>query len=383
MAAVFLCMAPAGLVHGKASEEGEQSEDPVDYVALAARLIKDGHYDRAEATLQQVDPNREGLDVARYHTLRGMVFMQKQAYSAARDAFTDALRQGEPDGTLFLSLAQACFSLKDYEAALHALKKAGQAARSEPAAFLMEAESHWKLEQPEQAIAALERGSKRFPEESRLGRRKIFYFIDLGLYQAATELGQAYLARKGVSPDDYVAIGQALRGAKQYGKAQVVLEAARLEFPENVEIALQLAHSYLEDEQPLAAATVMEDAARLEPEHTVEAAELYSQAGRHELALMLNARVLDRKAKARQRLSLLLEMERYDMIAAMDHRLSRLGLLAKDEVRYALAYAHFKLRDFDAAERHLKQITDAQLFVNANQLRQAIERCEEQGWECI
>jgi len=132
----------------------------------------------------------------------------------------------------------------------------------------------------------------------------------------------------------------------------------------------------------LSSALVMEEVARRDPAYLIEAAELYRRAGRLERALFLNAHVADQKAKMKQRLQILLQLERFEMVSAMEARLSRLGLLEDEQIRYALAYGFFMIRDFEAAERHLVGLHDRELFQKGVALRQAIVSCREAGARC-
>ena len=65
---------------------------------------------------------------------------------------------------------------------------------------------------------------------------------------------------------------------------------------------------------------LLERVARTEPKYVVEAAELFRRSGRLERALFLNKRIADQKAKIKQRLQILLELERFEMIVAMEAR---------------------------------------------------------------
>jgi len=205
--------------------------------------------------------------------------------------------------------------------------------------------------------------------------------VDQGLYQEVVELGRRYL-EGAKSPEDFLALGDALRKSGQLRQAAELAEQGRLHFPDNRELTMLLAHIQVDQQRPLAAAMLIEEVAREHPEFTVEAAELYRRASRHTRALMLNARVLDQKAKLKQRLSILIEMGSYESVAAMAPSLSRLSLLEDESVRYALAYGYFKTGDFAAAEQHLRRLSSSQMFERANQLRRAMESCKERGWEC-
>jgi tetratricopeptide (TPR) repeat protein len=365
-----------------AKDAKQEAPDQVDHVALAARLIKDGHYERAAKALAEVDTRSPEVDLARYHALLGLVHLHQKLYVQARDDFTRAIKAGQGDALLHFYVAQAHYGLKDHKATLAALDRAKGTTEGIEGAYLMRARCHWELSQPGHALAALESGHRRFPGDPEFQRLRVFYLVDLGLFQDAARAGDAYLARSETTADDYIAIGEALRKAKALKRAQVVLEGARLRFPDNEKILVQLAHAYLDDEHELTAAMLFERAAYQDSRFALEAAELYLRAGRLERALAINARVFDQKAKMKQRLSILLRLERYELVAGMEQQLSRVGLLSDESVRYALAYALFKNGDLGGAERHLKHVARADLFESTLQLRRAMETCRQAGWEC-
>jgi tetratricopeptide (TPR) repeat protein len=384
-----LALAALGLVPvggeawARKRKRDKQAAEAIDHIALAARLVRDGHFDRAESVLQQVDQTQEGIDLARLHTLIGLVKLKKEEWKPARDAFRAALAAKSQEKVVHLFLAQAYFGLEQYKEALAALAQAGPALTDQPDVFLMRARAHWKLGQQQATFDALDQGIRRLPETGKLLRAKVFYLVDLGLHAEAATAGQAYLARPEVGPDDYVAIGEALRQARQLDQARAILEQAKIRFPGNPRLLIQLAQVYLVEERFLPAAMLFEEAARHDERYRAEAAELYRRAGRLELALALNAGVADQKDKVKQRLSILLRMEQFESIPALEPRLSRLGLLEKEEIKYALAYSYYRTGAFDHAERHLKDLRDAGLFEKATQLRKAMASCRKEGWECF
>jgi tetratricopeptide (TPR) repeat protein len=99
-------------------------------------------------------------------------------------------------------------------------------------------------------------------------------------------------------------------------------------------------------------------------------------------ALTLNGQVIDQQKKLKQRLAIFIDLERFDQAAGMEPDLYRTGLLANEDIRYALAYALFKTGRYEEAESHLRQLTDSDLFRKANELRGAMERCREEPWRC-
>lgn len=393
-----LWLSPAVTAHAWGDRSDKKDEgDEIDYLALAARLLRDGHADRAEGALRQVDRKQPKLDRRRFHTLRGLAALSQKHFAPAVAAFEAAIKAppppGEvqekgakaatgPDPSLLMYLAQSHFGQAHYAEALRALARAGQALDGEQATYLMRAQANWKLERPDAAIAALVAGAKRFPDEAQFIRTQVFYLVELGLFQRGTALGERYLARAEATAEDYIAVAEALRRGKQAERAGLLLEGAHLRFHGNPRILLALSHTYIDREQPLSAAILLEDAARLDAKYAIEAAEMYKRAGRLSRALSINARVDDQAAKFRQRLAILLEMERFELVGGMAPTLDRLGLLKDEQVRYALAYALYKVGDFKGAEGHLKRMTDVSLLDSANQLRQAMQACRADGWQC-
>jgi hypothetical protein len=118
------------------------------------------------------------------------------------------------------------------------------------------------------------------------------------------------------------------------------------------------------------------------PDLRADAAELYRKAGEPYRALRLNALIEDQPRKLRQRLGILVDLERFEEVSALGPRLSRLGLLGDEALRYALAYAAFRTGQFDAADEALRGIGDPELFGKATALRQAMDACRADPEAC-
>lgn len=385
-------------VHALAAEEeaDEANEDAEvtepDYVNDAARLLHDGHHERALRVLSEVDPNDPKVDRKRFHTLRGLAHVALEHHAEAKVDFEAAIAAGETNPGMQLSLAQACFHVEDFGCVLEALSKGGNEAKKNPSALLMRAESQWRLGEKQQgersmrykadAIATLEQGSRAFPDKPEFERIRIFYLIELQLYAEAAAVSRRYLERVSATEEDYIAIGEALRTARDHRGAQLLLEGARLRYPDSEKIVVQLAHAYLDAGQKIASAMLFEEAALLEPKYAFESAELYKEGGQTYRATWMNARVADQSAKTKQRLSLLVDAEDFEAVSALEPKLSRLGLMSDQNVRYAVAYAAFKTGQYGSAEQHLRHVTQPELLDSALQLRKAVETCREAGWEC-
>lgn len=359
-----------------------RSDDDVDYVELAAQLLRDGHFDRAAEVLANVDAAAEGVDLITYHTARGMLALEQQRKDDAEQAFAAAIAAGQTDPLIHLYRAQALFGLERYPAALQALDAAGDGVAAISAAWLMRAHAQWMLGQRQAALDTLSRAGDRFPGNTAFLRRQVFYLVDAGLHQEAAMLGREYLARGQAKAEDYAAIGTALRRAKSFDEALGFLESARLKYPEDGNIAKALAQTWLERGDTLAAAEILARQAERDPALMPEAAELFRRAGHAVRALALNTRIADQGKKLKQRVGILLQLRRYEQVAGMEDALYRVGLYDDEDVRYALAYARFQGGDFAGAEKHLTALTRPELFRKATELRRLMQDCADARWSC-
>ncbi|HKJ72058.1 MAG TPA: hypothetical protein VKA55_09935 [Gammaproteobacteria bacterium] len=383
IAAAALALAPAPALSAQEGEggKGDQAED-VDYVSLAARLLKDGHLDRAEAALRKVDAGAEDTDRARLFTLWGLIDLQQDDPAAAKGHLRRAIDAGQDNRVVYLYLAQAHYRLEEYADTVSAIERAGVVSQDQPSLYTMLARSHWHLGHHGRAFAVLEAAARRYPGNETFLRQKIFYLIDLHLYQRAAELDETYLDTANATVADYLAIGRALRRGGQLKKARSFLEGARLQNPSEVKLTVELAQVYLKLDQTLAAAHLYEQAAYRDPSLMSQAAELYRRTGKYYQALNLNAQIPDSETKLKQRLALLLQLKHYALAASMADALRRAGLLQNQDIRYALAFARFKDGDFDGAESQLARLKRSDLFRKAAKLREAMTECRDAAWKC-
>lgn len=358
-------------VHAETPEE-----DPL---ALASRLLADGHLDRAATVLAEVTDEHE--DVARLYTLRGLVHARAARHPEAAAAFERALREGG-DPLLGLHLARTRLSLGDPDAAIEALDASGETGAAVKASWLLRAEAHRVLKQPDQAWVELTRGEARFPDQPIFARQRVLVLLDLGLYQQAIETGTELLA---AHPDDLTAwraYAEALIRAGRARDAVDVLEAARLANMGDPDIHGQLAKAWLDAGHPGAAGQVLTVAAESDPSLYPQAAECFRRAGDLDRALYLNGYVPDPAEKGRQRLGLYVEDEAWSRVVALESRLERLDVTEEDPVAYALAFAWFRLGEIDRSEHWLKTIDDPRLFKDATALRETMAACSESPAGC-
>ncbi|MEM9494198.1 MAG: hypothetical protein AAGC55_33945, partial [Myxococcota bacterium] len=157
----------------------ENPEEEIDYLALAARLVRDGHFDRAASALAQVDENDEEVDKERLYILRGLVAMNSKLYAEAASSFQKAIEAGARDPVVYISLAQAEFGIKNYRGVISAVNRAGPEARKDSRAELLLSRAHWELDEPGPALKVLARAGKRFPDIIDFPRNEMFYLVKL------------------------------------------------------------------------------------------------------------------------------------------------------------------------------------------------------------
>lgn len=357
-------------------------DDDVNYLELAALMMRDANLDRAFTALEQVDTSIEEFDWVRYHTIYGMAYIRRGDTQLAKDSLDQAVAAGAMEAVVFVYLAQVNFDLGNFQGVIVALQQAGDEIARIASTYHMRAQAHWLSKQHIEALAVLDQAEKVFPDDYSFLRRKVFYLIELGLYQQAADIGQVYLSKSEGTMEDYVAIGDALRRGGEIEQALRFLEVARLRFPEKPLVSKALAHTYIEQDSLHVAAAIIDNASHYDSALIPEAAELYRRAGQTYRALLLNSQIRDQSAKFKQRMALYLELGYFEQAAAMESDLYRLGLLDNEDIRYALAYALFKSGAYDEAETHLSLLRRSDLFRKAIEVRRAIEECREESWRC-
>jgi predicted Zn-dependent protease len=363
-----------------ALEERRQEMD--DLLNLVSVLIQDGHFDRARAVLTDFTAEDVKLVAARYYLLSGLIYLSVGDMRASEVDLRRSVDAGQTDPMVHVFLAQVCFKLEKYPETVEHVKLSGAAGDALVGVHLMKASAQRNMKDFKGALDTFSRAAARFVDSADLWHSHVLLLVELGLFQQAGDEARQYLKRENVTAVDYTVVSEALLRAEAYEEAIHLLEIARLKWPDNRDLTIQLARSYLNSGHELISARLFH-AASLEDESFVQdAAELYRRHGKLSMALRLNERILDQKAKIRQRLGLLIEMERFEEASALSSRLSRLGLLEDDTIRYALAYALFKVGQMRQAEEQLARIQDAAVFQKSMELRMSMEQCRQAGWQC-
>ena len=378
---ILALMVALSVVTDPAVSRGAERDKP-DLIALAAVLVRDGHDTRALQLLRKVSKTDKTVDHKRRLTLLGLLASRGRRWAQALHHLNGAVALGATQPSLHLMRAQAMYQLGQGVEVVDALDAAGEAGQATPALWMLRSRAWRRVDRFQQALDALVLGAARFPASLPLLRERVLLLVKLGLNRDAATLGQLLVRRDDATVQDVVTVAEALRRGRDLNAAARLLESARLRYPEQRKIAVQLAGTWLAMGKTYAAAGVLEAAALRWPELTTEAAELWRRAGRLHRALRLNGRVPQQKKKVRQRLGLLVDLGRFTQATALAPRARRLDLLKDDTVRYALAFAFFQRRQLKQAERFLRGIRDVELFEQAASLRQAILACRSDTNQC-
>ncbi len=409
--------------------DAKKEEIGPDHLALATMMVYDGKYDKATAELDAVDKNSPHFDASKYYTILGVIALKKEDYKKSIEALEKAVEETktkvylppksqeekkkrhllsfigldfksdkkekklpefhpeklrkEKIEQLYLYLSRAYFKDKQYLKTVYSLDRAGEKGKDRAALFALRAECYWKADEKEKAIQALNKGSELFKEDKTLLRQKYYYFADLKLYQSAIKYAKVYMQKADATSKEYVSLAQMLITAGQEREAIKFLEEAKLNFPDNAKISMLLAYLYNKKSMSFVAANLYEDAAYHDSNYTKDAAEMYRRVGLIPHALYLNSKLTDKAEKIKQKIAIFVDRGEFEKVIGLKNALNRYGLLDNDKFRYALAYAYYVVKDYDNAEKYLKQIEDSELFSKATVIRKNIEKCKKNSEGCM
>ncbi len=345
----------------------------IDYLGVAAVLIKDGNYIRAEEALDNVDPEAPDTDTARYWTLKGLIALRKQDNEEAIEDFRAAVYAGFNDPVINAYLAQAYFSIGDYQQTVESIDKL-PSLNQFPDLYGLKSQSYWFLGKKSEAFKTIDKGLSVFKNRSSFLQQKVFYLLELGLSQEALDISRTYLENsENDNAEGYITIAEAHRDCKMTDESIMIMEEALLKFPANARVKLMLAQCYVDREMYLTAAGIVEQLSYDDYEMTNDAAELYREAGDFLKSEYLNTLLSDQVDKTRLRFNTLIQKKSFEQAAALEMRLKRLGLLDEDGIKYALAYVFYQTQEYGKAVSYLSGIDDSILFRQSSQLRKAIE----------
>ena len=398
---------------------------PVDHMALATMMIYDGSFEKAKLELELVDlSTQKNFDSAKYHSMNGIINMKMDKYQDAISHFEKAIKytkhkvyevpkeakekftvykylfkekkkkeavpnfdieklRAEQIGKLYLNISEAHYKLKNYQQTIQSLDLAGAMGKNKSQLYTLRTDCYWKLKEHANAFNILDDGYQKFPKDTTLLKQKFYYYMDLGLYLKALEISDDYFAVIQPQAKDYTAFAGALANSNQVDKAIEVLEKTKLLFPKDAQVSILLGHLYLKKDMRHTTADLFEKSSYYDKKYTHEAAEMHRRAHAIPHALYLNTQIIDKNEKVKQKIAIFIEREEFEKVIALKDALYRYNMLEDENLRYALAYSYFMVKDFTKAEYHLKKLTKNALFSKATMIRKNIEKCKNNSLECL
>jgi len=360
----------------------KKSKDDIDYVSLATILLKDGYYSRANDALNNVNLEDENVDKAQFYTLKGLVSAKLSQYKASNDYFYKAIAAGQTQKSIYVYMAKNSFKLQDYKQVISALENAPKLVKEKPQLMALKAEAYYRLKEYNKALTTLADVMKLHPKYYDAYRQRFVYLVSLGLYQSALEDAKVYLKNAKANEKVTLSFINALRQAKETNKAIELAEKAHAMYPNSAKVTVMLATLYIDKDMIHAAADLFGEASLQDSKYIKDSAEMFRRAKEYVRALYKNSQILDPKEKYKQKIAIYLEFGDYERVAATEQALKRNGLLKDQNILYALAYAFYKIGEFDKSEAYLKKITRGDLFQKAVELRKNMNKCKNNHWEC-
>lgn len=359
----------------------KEKPQPINYLNLSAKLVKDRHYDRALSTLKKVDVKVKDFDFRRFYTLKALSLLNLKQKELSKLYFEAAIELGEDKPSIYIYLAQINWEIKEYQATIDALDKAGELAKKENL-YVIKAECYKHLGEVAKAWEVLDEAIATFENPTLFYKQKFYYLVEYEFYVSALQYANLYLERKQYERDDYILVAMSLINNKEFEKAAVLLEEAYLLYPLDEQIIKLLAQTYIQRERFYSAAMIYDKASIYYPEFALNAARLYLKSDNPIRALELNYRTVQQKEKFISRTAINVALNDYEALAALESPLKRYDILEDENIRYALGYSYFRLGEFDRAKFHLKKLTSNALFRKATKLYSLMDECESDVFKC-
>lgn len=352
-------------------------DDGVDYVEVAKVLIKDGYVDRAESTLKKVNIETDAVEFGDYWFVKGVISLHRKNYQEALVQLDKAYEESK-DTEVYLYQAEAYFRLENYSKALSTVNKVK---KKTPAYYVLKSSVFWQQQEREKAWSVLNQARLQKVMSARLSYKKQFSLLmEAGLFHAAQEFSIAHLGHFVAS--DMVAIAQVFREKKRYHEAIRVLESSRLRWLYDEKLNMELAANYLQIKNQFTASLIVEEVSRVHRHLSHEASELLRSSRQSYRVAFQERNLQDPGKRLKQKLAIYLQTEKYGLVAKMTPLLKDTELLGQEDIRYAVAYAFYKTGQFKKSNFHLNQVTRADLFEKATELRIEMDKCSKNRWLC-
>jgi predicted Zn-dependent protease len=297
--------------------------------------------------------------------------MRRGNHPAAIGHFRKVLQLKATQIAVWLYLGQSYYDTEQYSRSVDALRRGRAAGERLPSFYRLLAKAELAAGLTDAGYQTLLDGAARFPDRPELQLDRALFLIEAGLYSAALEAAEAYLATRAADAHGHAVMAEALRSSGRPLEAAAVLENALIEDPSNPDLIARLGLSYSSAQKHLASARAFFRAGFFSGQYQFETAEQFRLAGKTRRALLHNEAVPDQVKRLRQRLTILLAGERYDRAAALFDQIEQANAW-NDNTRYLLAYAHLQTGELERSEQLCRQITEPALKASAEKVLETI-----------
>lgn len=353
--------------------------DDFEGIDLARALLTNGKVDEALKALHNAGPSKTKDGQLKYWTLFGDIELAKGELPGALQKFAKALplSAGSTEADLHLRVGETHFRSKNINACQASYKKAGAALLRAEKHLVQKALCDRDAKDHQAAWDTLTAGEQSLASFT-IVKEKVRLMLELGLQRQAFERSVHYIKRPTAKAADALALAELLGH-----NTLEFLEIARLRFPTHTDLSLSAIPLYYEKQMLRAIAGTFEAVARTVPKYSYHAAEIYRQQGDLQKAQWLNLQVPDAKERMRQKLAMMVDQNRWDLISSLQPELRwSKGQKLDDEIHYALAFSLAKFGQQEAAKGHLIQIQSPSLIGKSTALTQVLNQCSEAGWHC-
>lgn len=212
-------------------------------------------------------------------------------------------------------------------------------------------------------------------ESPTIEKERLAFLLRRGLRQVAFERVQAQIQAQGQASPSREALLNSADLFETHGALREsfrLLEIARVQWPQDVEVLLTWARAAHREGLTLAVAEAYEIAATSEGKYYYHAAELWRQARQFERSKRMNTMIVDETEQLKQKIALAVDQGRYDRILSLTGALSRSPLAKDDDVNYAVSYAFARVGNREGALHSLDRVTRADLLSKAAALRKTL-----------
>lgn len=368
---------------------GQDEQHEVDHWALATLLITDQNFERGEQVLKSITASDRLADQERWHWLNGLLNLGQSQYEVSLKHFQKAgqFRKNSSELStfeLYYPWAQAAFQVTDYIEAIKVLDLIRNSAEPDShrrpkqehqsalvKMVILKSVIYWKQKKHLEAWSALNGASFSKSLQPELLQQKFRFAAELGLSQMALDLALNWL-KSSPHSKDWARAGAILRQHGHRQEAAGLLERGRQLYPQDEDISVEMAQTYLDLKLNLSAADTFHQISVSQPKYSLEAAELYARCGHWSQAQRLNLEVTDEKQKLKQQLGFYVGQDEFEKAQALGPLLKRKQMLEDEEVAYSLGFAQVQVGQWAEARGTLSMIKKGSQLSQVQQLLQIV-----------